>query len=131
MGKVGILAVALWSTSMCCAWAAMSVPAPYLEQHRCLAVLNVATAAFETVEPQTFTAGTHEKIDIAYHRMQHGIEKWSTLTPQQIDKGVDHFEAEMDQWIAAFGNANAEDMGPAFIEALFARVERCMKLVEH
>ena len=131
MGKVGILAAAWWSTSAACAWGAISVPPHYLEQQRCLAVLNIASATFATEEPQSFAPGTHERVDVAYHRMQHSIEKWDGLTPQQVDKGLDHFEAELDHWIAAFGNANEEDMQGAFAEALFARVERCMTLLEH
>lgn len=131
MGKVGILAVACWTASAACAWGAITVPAQYLEQQRCLAVLNVATAALETVAPQSFTPATHEKIDTAYHRTKHALEKWDGLTPQQVEKGLDHFEAELDLWIAWFGNANDEDMNMAFDEALFAKAERCMTLLEH
>ncbi len=131
MGRVGILAAAWWTASAACAWGALSVPSPYLEQQRCLAVLNVATAVFQTAEPLSFAPDARERVVAAHDRLHHKISGWSGLTAQQADKGVDHFEDELDHWLAAFGDANEEDMRMAFIEALFARAERCMTLVGH
>jgi hypothetical protein len=131
MGKVGILAAVWWSASVVCAAAAIQVPPHYLEEQRCLAVLNVANAAFETTGPQSFTPATRQRVKVAYEQTQHAIASWTTLTPRQVDKGLDHFESELDHWLAAFGDANEEDMHMAFMEALFKRVERCMTVVEH
>ena len=131
MGKVGILATAWLSASVACASAAIVVPPHYIEQQRCLAVLNVASAAFETAEASSFAPGARERVHTAYDRLHHTIAAWNGLTPQQVDKGLDHFEAELDHWIAMFGDANAEDMQMRFIDALFARVESCMKAPEH
>jgi hypothetical protein len=126
MGKLGILTA--WLPMLMCGGAMAALPAHYLDNQRCLAVLNIAAAAFDTLEePDADAIAVRKHIAIAYSLIAEAIAAESDLTAQQVDKGLDIFEEEQTHWIDAFGEANEEPARGAAVSAVMKKAEHCMK----
>jgi hypothetical protein len=126
MRKWGILAACLpvfVSTAV-----AAAVPARYLDEQRCLAVLNIAAAAFETIEEPSHAAHALRKdIETGYDRLKVLIAGERDLTERQIDKGLDVFDGEQRHWLDAFGDASEEPARGIVVEALMKKAHHCLK----
>ena len=104
------------------------VPARYLDEQRCLAVLNIAAAAFETLEEQGPAEQALRK-DVAdgYDQLKILVAGERGLTPQQVERGLDAFDSEQEHWIAAFGDSNEEPARHVVVEALMKKAHHCIK----
>ena len=127
MRKWGILSACL--PILVCGTAIAGVPAYYLEEQRCLAVLNVAAAAFQTLD-EPLAADAHalrQHIETGYGQLVHAISAESDLTSQQVDKGLDIFDEEQRHWVDAFGEATEEPARTVLVGMLMKKAEHCLK----
>jgi len=108
--------------------AVAGTPAHYLDEQRCLAVLNIAAAAFSTIEePGHALHALREDVENGYGRLKILIAAERDLTDQQIDKGLDVFDGEQQHWLHPLGDAPQEKEPNTGLEVLMKKARHCVK----
>ena len=107
-----------------------TAPADYLEQERCLAVLNIAAAVPTREEsPGALVLKQRKLVGESYDRLEMALVMRAGLTPEQVESGMAVFEHEQQQWLEAFGDAMDYEARHLVVKHLMEEVTACLPLI--